>query len=173
MRRALKLLVLLVLAVIATEVWHRGRGGAPAEGKPAPPLALSTLDGRRVDLQHLRGRAVALNFWASWCGPCQQELPELAAFARERRGQCFELVSVAAWSGRDDVARAANDLPFTVLFDDAGEAVDTWKVSGVPRTYVIDPEGRIRAEFRGAVTPRELAAAVTPLVPASCPAPAG
>jgi cytochrome c biogenesis protein CcmG/thiol:disulfide interchange protein DsbE len=177
MRAFLKLLLLLVVAVVAVEFWLGSRepAGAPAaaQGAPAPPLALATLEGRRVDLRALRGRVVAVNFWATWCAPCQKELPDLASFVRERKGQCLDVLAVASWSGRDDVGKTAGTLPYPVLFDADGEAVDAWKVNAVPRTYVVDPQGRIRAEFRGVVARGDLAAAVDPLLPATCPAPPG
>jgi cytochrome c biogenesis protein CcmG/thiol:disulfide interchange protein DsbE len=136
---------------------------------PAPPLSLPALDGRVVDLAALRGKVVAVNFWATWCAPCQRELPELAAAWVANRDRCFELLGVVEESARDDVEALAGRIPYPVLIDPRAEAAAAWKVAGYPRTYLLDPEGRVRKIFEGALRRDELEAAVARLRPASCP----
>jgi cytochrome c biogenesis protein CcmG/thiol:disulfide interchange protein DsbE len=172
MRRWLQLGFLAILTVVVLEVLLRDREppAAPAGPKPplAPELSLATLDGKPVDLRSYRGKVVAVNFWASWCGPCRQEIPELAQLWKERHQGCFELLGVAGMSDRHDIEQMARDIPYPVLFDPDGLAVDAWQVRAFPRTFVLDPEGRVRQVFRGRIDGRELAQAVDPLIPRSC-----
>ncbi len=181
MTRWLQLALLAVAAVVVAEILVRGRVGEPAPAPPpaqdvaaltapmAPDLALTGMDGKRVDLKDLRGKVVAVNFWATWCPPCRQEMPELAQVWRERHGRCFELLGVAGDSGRQDTEQMAKAIPYPVLFDADGQAIDAWSVSSFPRTFVLDTQGRVRQVFRGMIDKDELAQAVDPLLPRTCP----
>ncbi len=171
MRGWLKLAVLLVAAVVAAQILVQKADRTLPPGGPTPPLALPDLGGRTVDLAALRGRVVVVNFWATWCPPCQEELPGLAAAWRGWRGRCFELLGVVEESPREDVAAAARRIPYPILVDARGEAAAAWRVPGYPRTYVVDAAGAVRQAFDGPVDRGSLAAAVEPLLPASCPAP--
>jgi cytochrome c biogenesis protein CcmG, thiol:disulfide interchange protein DsbE len=179
MNRFLRLGLRALVAVAVAELLVRNRekpsdtGVAGAAGAPAPELSLRTLDGKQVDLKGLRGKVVAVNFWATWCGPCRAEMPELAELWRSRHDRCFEVLGVAGMSERKETERAARGIPYPVLFDEDGAAVDAWSVRAVPRTFVLDPEGRVRKVFRWAVDRERLAQAVDPLLPASCPARSG
>jgi cytochrome c biogenesis protein CcmG, thiol:disulfide interchange protein DsbE len=175
MRRWLQLGFLALLAVVTLQLLLRDREPQepvpPAGAKPplAPELSLLTLDGTPVDLRTYRGKVVAVNFWASWCGPCKQELPELAQLWRDHHEGCFELLGVAGTSDRQDTERLARSIPYPVLFDVDGVAMDAWQVRSIPRTFVLDAEGRVRQVFRGAIDRQQLTQAVEPLLPASCP----
>jgi cytochrome c biogenesis protein CcmG/thiol:disulfide interchange protein DsbE len=170
MNKWAKPLLLVVAAVIAGQLFV-GRAPAPqGTGALAPPLSLADLGGNAVDLERLRGKVVAVNFWATWCPPCRQELPDLAAVWAEHRGRCFELLGVAEESARDDVARMAAAIPYPVLVDERAEALQPWGVSGYPVTFLLDTEGKVRRVFTGGVGKRELTDAIRPLLPATCPA---
>jgi cytochrome c biogenesis protein CcmG/thiol:disulfide interchange protein DsbE len=164
-----KLALLVLLAVVVGQVLVRG-GQPPLEpGTPAPPLALPGLDGQPVDLAAYRGKVVAVNFWASWCAPCLRELPALAATWAANKDRCFELLGVAEESAREDVVAAARRIPYPVLVDARAEAASAWKVGGYPRTYLLDPDGRVRRVFEGEVGRAELEGAVAQLRPERCP----
>ncbi len=177
MKAWLKLAVLAAVAAIAATFLVRHPSGDFELGGQAPPLALPDLAGRRVDLAGLKGRVVALNFWATWCGPCLMEIPELAEVWRQSRqdGRCFELLGVAEESGsRDQVASEAEKLaiPYPILLDTDGSVAETFQVPSYPRTYLIDAEGKVRRVFEGAIRRRTLEDALRPLLataPASCP----
>ncbi len=171
MHRWLKLALIVVAAVVVGQLLFRG-GAEPiaAAGSAAPPLALPDLAGKPVDLAALKGRVVAVNFWASWCGPCQLELPELAEVWRANRDRCFELLGVAEESAPQDLQRMAPSIPYPILFDARAEALTPWRVEGYPRTYVVDAEGKVRHVFVGALRRSQLEDAIRPLLPATCPA---
>jgi cytochrome c biogenesis protein CcmG/thiol:disulfide interchange protein DsbE len=167
-----KPLLLVVAAVVAGQLLVRGTTPAPhtVHADAAPPLLLPDLAGRAVDLAKLRGKVVAVNFWATWCPPCRAEIPELAQVWTEQRGRCFELLGVAEESAREDVARMAPSMPYPVLLDERAEAVQPWGVQGYPVTFLVDTEGRVRNVFTGGVEKPDLEAAIKPLLPATCPA---
>ena len=170
MHRWLKIAVLVVAAIVAAQLLVQRAAPPRATGDRAPPLALADLNGHRIDVAKLRGKVVAVNFWATWCPPCRQEMPELAQFWTEHRGRCFELLGVAEESAREDVARMAASIPYPVMVDERAEALTPWGVSGYPVTYVLDAEGNVRQVFTGGISKGQLQDAVQPLLPATCPA---
>jgi cytochrome c biogenesis protein CcmG/thiol:disulfide interchange protein DsbE len=178
MRGWAKLVVLGAVAVLAAEIYIRARDASapPVEGA-APAFTLPSLEGRPVSLEGLRGRVVAVNFWATWCGPCRAEIPELARVYAAHRDKCFEMLGIAEESGsRDEVADSARKfgINYPVLLDDDGRIGEAFKIPGYPRTYLIDHLGRVRRTFTGAVDVADLEGALEPLLaeaPRSCPKP--
>lgn len=172
----MKLALLAVVAIASTELYlARARNAAKVpSGVEAPAFTLPDTGGQPVTLASLKGKVVAVNFWATWCGPCQEEIPDLAKVYAAHRSKCFEMLGVAEESGaRDEVVAVATKLGvnYPVLLDDEGKAGDAYKIPGYPRTFLIDVDGRIRKVFEGAVERDELEKALTPLLaeaPASC-----
>ena len=120
--------------------------------QPAPDFALEDAGGQELRLSDLRGRPVVLNFWATWCVPCKAEMPELQALYDETgAGAGFELLAI---NMREAPAPAAAfgaelGLSFPLVIDPAGLLADSFRVTVLPTTYVIDAEGVVRAQQLG------------------------
>jgi len=121
-------------------------------GQPTPALQLAGLDGQAWDLAGLRGKVVVVNFWASWCGPCVDELPVLGLLAG-RDG--VAVVGVNYKEPLDTIERftAAHPLPYPVLRDRTGEAFKRWTPGVMPTTIVVDRTGRARWRTVGEIPP--------------------
>lgn len=126
--------------------------GAQGVGRPAPELGLKTLDGGPVlELHQFRGQVVYLDFWATWCGPCQQSLPVLQGWHRELADRGFRVVGV---NEDGDVKKAAAmaqrlQLTFPSISDSKGEVAGRYALPGMPASFLIDQQGRIRRVFKG------------------------
>lgn len=123
-------------------------------GEPASPLAGPTLDGTVLDLADLRGSVVLVNVWASWCGPCRDELPVLVA-AQERWGDDgLEVVGIDT-RDRESAARALlserGATSIRSVVDQDGRLALSWGALGVPETFVVDRSGIVRARSIGPV----------------------
>lgn len=122
---------------------------------------LTDLDGRPITLASLQGKGVWLNFWASWCPPCQSETPILRDLAERYRSDGLEVVGVSVQETQvaDVAAYAARyQLTYTIGFDTSGDVFHEYKVYALPTQFFITPEGIIRDVVQGPLTE---AAAVT------------
>jgi peroxiredoxin len=123
-------------------------GGSPRIGAPAAAYEAATLDGRVVSLESLRGQAVLLNLWATWCIPCRQETPYLESVYNEYKDQGFEIVGISMDAGEaaDDVAMFVEDfgVTYTILHDPQMSGMELYQVLGLPATFLIDREGVLR-----------------------------
>ena len=127
--------------------------------EPAPDFALTSLEGETVMLSDFRGKTVVLNFWASWCPPCREEMPEFQELWDERgEDGSDDLVMIALdFLVQDTMTDArefieGNGFTFPVLFDTTDGAVaDRYRVRGLPATFFIDSEGVVRGVNYGPV----------------------
>lgn len=126
------------------------------EGKQAPDFELETLDGDKAKLSDYEGERVIVNFWATWCPPCREEIPDLKQLYDE---EDVEILAVNMTSNEtsdmDDIEEFVNDefeMPFPVLLDYDDDVRQTYKVVAYPTSYMLDSEGKIQFMKMGAMT---------------------
>ena len=114
---------------------------------PAPELKLETLDGSSFDLASMQDHVVVVNFWATWCPPCIEEMPALARMWNELNPEGLELVAVNAGEFEevinDFLANFETPLEFPIVIDKTSDTFKAWNVQGLPVTYVVDKQGHL------------------------------
>jgi peroxiredoxin len=170
--------VLAVAAIVAIILWLEARGSAgvspqsgvgygpvdlPAAlsapqlsvgtdaGNLAPDFLLEGLDGGDVQLSKLRGQAVVINFWATWCYPCRQEMPNLVKAYGQYRGQGLVIIGVNLQEGKSIIEPFARDfgINYPVAIDRTGSVGNEYRVLGLPTTYFVDRNGVVKSVFTG------------------------
>ena len=124
---------------------------AGPEGGPAPPFTLAARGGHDVTLAQYHGQVVMINFWASWCGPCRQEMPLLESIYKKYNKLGFTLLGVNV----EPDSKAADDwlrdtpVSFPILYDKDSKVSKLYDVAGMPSTVIIDRSGKLRKIHRG------------------------
>lgn len=119
--------------------------------EPAPDFTLKSMTGENVKLSELQGNVVMINFWASWCGPCRQEMPLLDEFYKKYNKLGFVLLGINV---EEDSSKAANylrEIPvsFPILYDNTNSVSKLYNVDAMPSTVLVDRNGNLRFLHRG------------------------
>jgi len=143
----MKFPLLLLASLLAATA---AQAASPAVS-PAPDFTLRRADGANLRLGEQRGQVVMLNFWASWCGPCKQEMPHLNRLYDKYRDAGFVLLGVNVDDDPRKAQAAAQQfgVRFPVLLDNAKTVSRLYDLSAMPTTVVIDRDGRVRQVFQG------------------------
>ena len=116
------------------------------DGRDAPALVLKDINGDSFDLSQSRGKWVFTHFWASWCGPCRKEMPTIQAISSEFVDSDLLIVLINTSEDEDTVfnflGTVAPDL--NTLLDSDGKATEQWQPRGLPSTWFVDPDGKLR-----------------------------
>lgn len=123
----------------------------PGDGARAPALKLKDLEGREHALEDYRGKVVLVNFWATWCEPCKEEMPSIERLRRSLEGRAFAVLAVNL-AEPDAIVQAflaRVPLGFPVLMDRDAAAAKAWKARMLPATFIVGTDGRVRYSYIG------------------------
>jgi thiol-disulfide isomerase/thioredoxin len=167
MRLARLALVLAAAAACASPL--AAKELKPWKGGATPPLALKDLQGRDHRLEDFKGQVVVVNFWATWCEPCREEMSSMQRLKEKMAGAPFALLAVNYAEGSARVEAFLQKVPvdFTILMDRDAAASKRWQARVLPYTVVIDPAQRIRYTVLGELdwSAPEVEAALRKLLP--------
>ncbi|MFZ5756442.1 MAG: TlpA family protein disulfide reductase [Pseudomonadota bacterium] len=146
MHKLLSLALCVLLAVSGTV-----HAAADATGKPAPDFTLKSTSGKNVRLAEQRGDVVMINFWATWCGPCRQEMPLLEKLHGKYKDLGFTLLGINVEADDSGMAKYLKDVPvsFPILRDGENRIARLYGVDGMPSTVIVDRGGKVRFVHRG------------------------
>ncbi len=150
MRRTLSLIIVLWLAVFLRSAVSLE--ALPQIGKPAPDFSLNDMSGKKVALSAYKGKVVILNFWATFCGPCKEEMPSLNNLFLALKKDGLIVLAVSTDDSEKPVQSfvKAKGIAFPVLIDkDSQVFSDQYRVLGLPTTFIIDRDGVIRDKILG------------------------
>ena len=143
---------LAFVAAIALSAGVGARAAGPvAPGQPAPGVSLPSASGQAVSLASLKGSVVLVDFWASWCGPCASAFPNIENLFQDYHPRGFEVLAINLDEQRDAADRFLADRPhaMTVLFDPKGTSARAFGLAGMPSSYLIGRDGRVRFVHTG------------------------
>lgn len=155
----------LIAVLAVAETANPNQTTSPLVGKPAPNIAGPGINAGPQDLSRLAGKWVLVNFFASWCIPCRQEMPELNRFQIEHTSNGDAQVLGVEYDQRDLAAAGGFLRQYQVTFpavDDPSADV-SYGISGIPETYLVDPAGTVVTKYFGPITAAEIDAQITKL----------
>jgi peroxiredoxin len=138
--------LLCVLGLLAISVVQ-----AEMLDSPAPDFTLKSRNGENIKLSELRGEVVMINFWASWCAPCRQEMPLLEALYKKYSDLGFVLLGVNVEEDSTQANQLLKEIPvtFPILYDNRNEVTKLYNVVAMPSTMLVDRDGKMRFLHRG------------------------
>jgi len=156
--------MILLLVLIGYGIWQALAAGQTKEvglavGDTAPDFTLPTLNDEPIQLSQLRGKPVIINFWATWCPPCQREMPDLEKFYSDYQSHVeFLSVNLTSQDRREKVASFIEQygVTFPVVLDTKGKILKLYNIQTIPTTYILDENGVIRKKALGPLTYKQL-----------------
>ena len=150
----MKRFVLLALALVfTTSLWADGNeGNLTKKGQNAPDFTVTSLDGEQFKLSDLKGKVVLVNFFATWCGPCMKELPELEKQLWPRfKNENFKMISIGREHTKAEMKKfqSAKKFTFPIAADPQRQVYAKYAEKYIPRNYIIDKEGKIIFQGKG------------------------
>jgi thiol-disulfide isomerase/thioredoxin len=159
--------VLLILALAACSGSRPEQVGGITQGIKAREFSLQSLDGEEVSLSDLNGQVVLVNFWASWCEPCRDEIPDLEAAYQKYHDEGFTILGINVQESPDTVKEfvARLGITYPVLLDVDGRVLKEYRSGGLPISLVLDRNGVIRARQTGYLSAAQLETYLAQVLP--------
>jgi peroxiredoxin len=136
----------LLLAFFAAAGCSKEVEKPAVEGNYAPDFTLKDLNGQEVQLSSLKGKVVLVNFWATWCPPCREEIPSMMKLNQAMQGKPFQMLAISIdEGGKEDVERyfKKQGVSLPALLDSDGKVAKRYGTTGVPETFVLNTKGLI------------------------------
>lgn len=142
---------LLAMAATMTVAAALPPGVMRIDGTPAPALQLDNLDGAAYDLKATHGHWRFVHFWASWCGPCREEMPAVQKLSEVMQGKNFQIVMINTAEDEDTIFEFLSTISVELnsLMDVDGTVTEVWKPRGLPTTFLISPKGEVKYQAIG------------------------
>jgi thiol-disulfide isomerase/thioredoxin len=164
---------LLVLILFCGATLASAQQLKPWNGGAAPALALQDLEGRLHRLEDYRGQVVLINFWATWCEPCREEMPSINRLRASLAGRPFEVLAINLAESEPRIRRFLEQLPlgFPVLMDRDSAAAKRWQARVLPMSFLVGPDGRIAYSVVGELNwmQESVRSAIASLLPPALP----
>jgi cytochrome c biogenesis protein CcmG/thiol:disulfide interchange protein DsbE len=146
-------IIIIIVAVVGFVMFgKKGMYEPIVAGKVAPAFELPDLEGNMVSLSRYKGKVIFLNFWATWCKPCEEEMPSMEHLYKRLQGKNFEMVAVSIDSKKPGAVKEFVEkygITFPVLHDRKGKVKELYKTTGVPETFIIDQNGVVAEKVWG------------------------
>lgn len=152
--KALILILLLLLGIIFLTARHQYSSKRTAVGTEAPEIELTDINRNKLKLSELKGSVVVINFWASWCPSCVDEIPSIEGLFRNLSGNTqFRLITILYKDDGDRVSRSMKKKGYTlpIYSDPDSSAAKSFGITGVPETFIIDKKGVLRNKVIGPI----------------------
>jgi cytochrome c biogenesis protein CcmG/thiol:disulfide interchange protein DsbE len=161
--------LLLVLAAMAAACAGPGAGAVQGvnQGNRARDFTLETLEGAELSLQDYRGNVVLVNFWATWCTPCRDEIPDIQAAYEAYQDDGFVVLGINVEEPQQRVEQfvAALGMTYPVLLDETGQILKMYRAIGLPMSVILDGDGVIQVRHVGYLTAAQLERYLAQLLP--------
>lgn len=165
-----RIVFLILIGMVGFTIYQMTVGSEPKQpnvGDIAPDFELQTLDGKKMRLSDLKGKVVMLNFWATWCPPCKQEMPVMQEAYQKYKDQGFEIAAVNI--GETDVAvqsfAKTQGLTFPIWLDYNKDITRQYKIGPIPSSFFIDANGIVAKKNEGPVNLAQLSGYIQELLP--------
>lgn len=151
MKTLRRITLMPLVAALALLVGVAPQAMAETINGKAPDFTLKSRSGENIKLSELRGKVVFINFWASWCGPCRQEMPVLDQLYQRYRDLDFTVLGVNVEENPDAARSLLKDVPvtFPILFDSSNSVTKLYQVKGMPSSILVDRDGNMRHVYMG------------------------
>ena len=145
----------LLIGICGWYLVSTGPGNSGGTGQKAPQFSLPNLDGKIISLKDYANKVVVVDFWATWCGPCRQEIPHLNRLYLDNRAKGLEVIGISMDDGTDVVKQflLKNRIDYPVVMGNEGIDRDFGGVEGIPTKFIIDRNGNVVRKLVGYQVP--------------------